>query len=187
MIWPFNRKHATETGAEHYIRDAAMADARAVIEFKHRIWREIFDDLKDAAFFETAEATIGEQVQFWQSRINRGEIIWLAEDLRGNIVGTIHAADTPGDQTTAFADIYGLENLQDIRFFYLSHAAKDTTVGAALMQQAVGERPAIAWLSGDAPVVEMSLRTTGFEPLGEPVEPTTEPWRGVPRQAMVRK
>lgn len=187
MIWPFNHKHATETGAEHYIRDAAIADARAVIEFKHRIWREIYADLKDTAFFETAEATIGEQVKFWQSRIRRGETIWLAEDLRGTIVGTIHATETLSDQTAQFAELYGLANLHDIRFFYVSNAARDTIVGETLIQHAVGERPALAWLSGRTPLVESSLRASGFEPLGEPVEPTTEPWQGVPRHAMVRK
>lgn len=187
MIWPFNRKKTTETGVEFYIRDAAMADARAVIEFKHRIWREMFAELKDAAFFEAAEATIAEQVQFWQSRINRGDKIWLAEDLRERIVGTIHAGTQQSDQTAEFAELYGLEGYVEIRFFYLDDPAAHTTVGQELLTQAVGNKPAVTWLSGAAPLVEANLHQAGFEPLGEPVEPTTEPWQGVPRQAMVRR
>ena len=50
MIWPFKRKDTTETGAEYYIRDAAMADAKAIVMFKHRIWRQIFAELKDETF-----------------------------------------------------------------------------------------------------------------------------------------
>lgn len=187
MIWPFNRKAATETGAEYYIRDAAMADARAIVEFKHRMWRGMYADLKDTAFFDTAEATIGEQVPFWQSRIRRGDTVWLAEDLRGNIVGTIHATATHSETTAEFAELYGLSDVHEIRFLYLSNAAEHTTVGAALIRQAVGEQSAITWLSGDAPLVAASLSATGFDPLGETVEPTTEPWKGVPRQAMVRR
>ncbi|WP_022869900.1 hypothetical protein [Yaniella halotolerans] len=187
MIWPFNRKNTTETGAEHYIRDAAIADARAVVEFKHRLWRDIYADFKDAAFFETAEATIAEQVKFWQSRIRGGETIWLAEDLRGAIVGTIHATESLSDQTAEFAELYGLEQLCEIRFFYLSDAAEDTNVAATLIQHAVGDRPALAWLSGDMPLVDTVLREAGLEPLGKAVHPTTEPWQGVPRQAMVRR
>lgn len=187
MIWPFNRSKTTETGAEFYIRDAAMADAKAIIEFKHRVWRDVFANLKDEAFFTTAEATIGEQVKFWQSRINRGDKLWLAEDLRGRLAGVIHATVTHSDHTQEFADIYGLAGLHEIRFFYLADAAYNTDVGRQLINQAVGDQPAITWALGHAPAVEANLERAGFEPLGEPVEPTTEPWRGVARQAMVRK
>lgn len=187
MIWPFQRDKPTETGAQLYIRDAAMADARAVIEFKHRIWRQIFANVKDAAFFDTAEATIPEQVQFWQSRIDHGDTIWLAEDLRGRIVGVIHAGKRQSDETTEFADIYGLDGYEDIRFFYLDDRAEHSTVGQELIRKAVGDRSAITWLAGEAPLVEANLLQAGFEPLGESVEPTTQPWQGVPRQAMVRR
>lgn len=187
VIWPFNRNKPTETGAEFYIRDAAMADAKAVIQFKHRMWRQMYADLKDDAFFEKAEATIPEQVQFWQSRINHGDKIWLAEDLRERIVGTIHAGTQQSDQTTIFAELYGLKGYAEIRFFYLDDPAAQTTVGQEFLVQAVGNKPAITWLSGTAPLVEANLHQAGFEPLGEPVEPSTEPWQGVPRQAMVRR
>lgn len=187
MIWPFNRKKTTESGAQYYIRDAAVADARAVIEFKHRVWRQMFAHLKDAAFFDTAEATITEQVQFWQSRINRGDTIWLAEDLRDRIVGTIHAGKAHSDQTAEFAELYGLADSEEIRFFYLAEAAENTTIGHELINHAVGDRPTITWLSGEAPLTQASLRAAGFEPVGEPIEPTQQPWQGVPRQAMVRK
>ena len=186
-IWPFKRNNTTETGATHYIRDAAVADARAVVEFKHRLWHQIYADLKDPAFFEAAEATITEQTRFWQSRIRGGATIWLAEDLRGSIVGTIHATQTLSDQTAQFSQVYGLDELQEIRFFYLCDAAQDTNVAATLIQHAVGERSALAWLAGKTPLVGTALRTAGFEPLGEPVDPTDAPWQGVPKQAMVRR
>ena len=187
MIWPFNRKNTTETGAEYYIRDAAMADAKAIVTFKHRIWRQIFAELKDETFFATAEATIDEQVEFWQSRINRGDTVWLAEDLRGRIVGTIHATAKVSDNTAEFLSAHGLEGLEDIRFFYLAEETTNTDVGQQLIHQAVADRPAILWAAGDEPLVEATLYQTGFVPMGQPHQPTTEPWRGVPRQAMVRK
>lgn len=187
MIWPFNRKQTTETGAQYYIRDAAMADAKAIVSFKHRIWRKIFADLKDEEFFATAEATIGEQVQFWQSRISRGDTVWLAEDLRGHIVATTHATTKVSDDTAKFLAAHGLEGLADIRFFYLAEETANTDVGQHLINQAIGDRPAIFWAAGDDPLVEEALRQTGFVPMGQPHQPTTQPWRGVPRQAMVRK
>lgn len=187
MIWPFQRTQTTETGAEFYIRDAAMADAKAVVEFKHRIWRDMYAGLKDADFFDKAEATIDEQVTFWQSRIKRGDTIWLAEDLRGRLVGVIHATAKLSDQTQEFAELYGLADLQEIRFFYLSDAAEATDIGQKLLNVAVSDQAAITWLSGDAPAVEAHLQHAGFESLGEPVNPPDEPWRGVPRQAMVRR
>lgn len=187
MIWPFNRKDTTETGAEYYIRDAAMADAKAIITFKHRIWRQMFAKLKDEAFFATAEATIDEQVEFWQSRINRGATVWLAEDLRGRIVGTVHATEKLSDHTAQFLSVYGVEHLDEIRFFYLADETANTNVGQQLLHQAVGDRPALFWAAGEEPLVEEALRHAGFEPTGQPHQPTTEPWQGVPRQAMVRK
>src|SRR5690625_5378573 len=101
-----------------------MADAKAIVMFKHRIWRQIFAELKDETFFTTAEATIDEQVDFWQSRIDRGYTVWLAEDLRGRIVGTIHATGKLSDQTAEFLYAHGLEELEDIRFFYLAEETR---------------------------------------------------------------
>jgi len=59
VIWPFKRKATTETGAQYYIRDAAVADAKRLVEFKHLRWREMFGHLKPEEFFATAEATTG--------------------------------------------------------------------------------------------------------------------------------
>ena len=187
MIWPFNRKTTTETGAEFYIRDAAVADAKTLVDFKHRIWREIFGRVKDDDFFAQAEATTDEQVKFWQSRIARGDKIWLAENLRDQLVGTIHATPAHSDHTAEFVITHTLGEVHELRYFYLADAAAQTNIGEELISVAVGDRPAIAWLMGNAPLVETSLRQTGFAPLGDPVEPTDMPWRGVPRQAMVRQ
>lgn len=187
MIWPFHRKSTTETGAELYIRDAAVADAKALVDFKHRAWRHMFGLLKDDAFFAKAEATTGEQVKFWQSRISRGDTVWMAEDLRDRLVGTIHATTQHSDQTTALVRQHNLAGSHELRFFYLADTAANTTIGEALIQRAVDDKPAIAWLAGHAPALETSLQRAGFIPLGDPVDPAGEPWRGVPQQAMVRK
>ena len=185
MIWPFNRKTTTETGAEFYIRDAAVADARALVDFKHRAWRAIYGQLKDEAFFTQAEATTDEQVKFWQSRITKGDTVWIAEDLRDRMIGTIHATTKHSEHTAEFVELYSLGEVQEIRYLYLADNA-NVTIGQALIHQAVGENPAIAWVSGNAPVVVHSLHEAGFEELGQPVDPVAEPWRGVVRQAMVR-
>ena len=187
MIWPFNRKTTTETGAEYYIRDAAVADAKALVDFKHRAWRKMFGHLKDDAFFDQAEATTTEQVKFWQSRITRGDKIWMAENLRDQLIGTIHATTKHSEHTAQFVELYSLGDVQEIRFFYLADDAAHTSIGQELIRVAVGDWPAITWLAGKAPLREASLQQAGFEPLGEPVQPPDEPWRGVPRQAMVRK
>lgn len=185
MIWPFKRKTTTETGAEFYIRDAAVADARALVNFKHRAWRAIYGQLKDETFFAQAEATTDEQVKFWQSRITKGDKVWIAEDLRDRMIGTIHATTKHSEHTAEFVELYSLGEVKEIRYFYLANNA-NATIGQALIHQAVGETPAITWVSGDAPLVVQSLRDAGFEELGEPVDPAAEPWHGVVRQAMVR-
>jgi hypothetical protein len=187
VIWPFTRKTTTEAGAEFYIRDAAVADAKALVDFKHRIWRSMFGHLKDDAFFAEAEATTGEQVKFWQSRIGQGDKVWLAEDLRDRIVGTIHATAQHSDHTAEFVEIMALGQLQEIRYFYLADETAQTTIGQELLRVAVGDQPAIGWLMGHEPFVEASFQAAGFEPLGERVEAADGPWRGVPRQAVVRR
>ena len=187
MIWPFNRKTTTETGAEYYIRDAAMADAKTLVDFKHRIWRDMFGHLKDEAFFAQAEATTDEQVKFWQSRISRGDTVWMAEDLRDRLVGTLHATTKHSDHTARFVAAHALGELHELRYFYLTDATAQTNIGTELIRTAIGDQPAITWLMGNAPLVETSLRQAGFEPLGEPVTPSDEPWKGIPRQAMVRQ
>lgn len=187
MIWPFKRKATTETGARYYIRDAAVADAKALVEFKHRVWRDMFGHLKDDTFFAQAEATTENQVAFWQSQMKRGRKVWIAEDLRDRLVGTIHVTAQHSEHTAAFVVAHTLGDVQEIRYFYLADGVADSTLGQELIRVALGDQPAITWLMGKAPLVEASLRQSGFEPLGEPVEPTEEPWHGVPRQAMVRK
>ena len=97
--------------------------------------------------------------------------MWLAEDLRGRIVGTIHATGKLSDQTAEFLYAHGLEELEDIRFFYLAEETTNTTVGQQLINQAVGDRPAILWAAGDEPLVEEALRQTGFIPMGQPHQP----------------
>ena len=186
MIWPFHRKATTETGAKYYIRDAAMADAKRLVDFKHRRWREMFAHLKTEEFFAKAEATTEEQTKFWQSRIAKGDKVWIAEDLHDQFVGTIHATTNYSEHTAEFIELYELGAPHEIRFFYLAEQAAGTTIGQELLRVAVADEPAIAWVMGEAPLVQASLTAAGFEPLGEPVEPSDEPWRGVPRQAMVR-
>lgn len=185
MIWPFKRKTTTETGAQYYLRDAAVADAKALVDFKHRAWRTMYGHLKADEFFAQAEATTDEQVKFWQSRIARGDTVWIAEDLRDRIIGTIHATTKHSEHTAEFLEAHNLGEISELRYFYLAQAA-NVTVGQALIGQAVADHPAITWVSGKAPLVEHSLRAAGFEPLGEPVDPAVEPWHGVVRQAMVR-
>jgi len=90
------------------------------------------------------------------------------------------------DHTAQFIELYGLGEPLELRFFYLTDQAAGTTIGQELLRVAAADNPAIAWVMGDAPLVQASLDAAGFEPLGEPVEEPAEPWRGVPRQAMVR-
>lgn len=183
MSWPFRRKPVTETGAQYYIRNAAVADARTLVNFKHRAWRASYDQLKDEAFFAAAEATTAQQVKFWQSRIARGETIWLAEDLRDRLLGTIHATTHHSDPD--FMAAHNLKDVTELRFFYLTDAAPQT-IGEALIRQAAGDAPALTWRSGTAPRLDASLQAAGFAPLGEPVVPVDGAWAGVSRQAMVR-
>lgn len=187
MIWPFHRKSRTEVGVEYYIRDAAIADAKALVDFKHRMWRSMFGHLKDENFFTQAEATTQEQVKFWQSRISKGDKIWLAEDLRDRIVGTIHATTQYSDHTAEFVQIFSLGDVQEVRYFYLADETAQTTIGKELLRVATQDQPALAWLMGHEPLVEASLGAAGFDPLGEPVEPTDGPWQGIARQAVVRR
>lgn len=187
MIWPFNHKTTTETGAEYYIRDAAIADVKTLVDFKHRIWREMFGHLKDEAFFAQAEATTDEQVKFWQSRISQGDTVWMAEDLRDRLVGTIHATTKHSDHTAEFVTAHAFGEIHELRYFYLADAAAQTNIGTELIRVATRDQPAITWLMGRAPLAEESLRQAGFAPRGEPVKPSDEPWKGVPRQAMVRQ
>lgn len=185
MSWPFYRKPVTETGATYYLRDAAVSDLRTLIDFKHRVWRRTLGHLKDADFFAAAEATSAAQIAYWRSGIARGKQIWLAEDLRDRVVGTIHATAQHSDHTEAFLAEHQLGAVQEIRCCYLGDAAT-ATLARALLDRAVGEQPAITWLMGETPLLAASLREAGFQPWGEPVDPATAPWQGVPRQAMVR-
>lgn len=185
MIWPFNPRHTTETGARFYLRDAAVADTKALVDFKHRVWRDMFQHLKDDAFFAQAEATTPDQITYWQRRIARGATVWIAEDLRDHMVGTIHPTTTYSAHTATLISDHDLGEPHELRYFYLS-ADATINVGGALVAQAVGDNPAVTWVSGEVPLVEAALREAGFVPLGDPVDPLQAPWQGVLQQAMVR-
>lgn len=185
MIWPFKRKATTETGAEFYIRDAAVADVRALVDFKHRAWRGMYAGIKDEAFFQQAEATTAEQVAFWKKQVERGASVWIAEDLSDRMLGTIHATTTHSPSTADLIAAHGLGDIQELRYFYLVPTAP-AELGAALIRQVAGDDPAVTWVSCNAPQVTASLELAGFQPLGDPVELTEPPWQGTRQQAMVR-
>src|SRR5699024_11597491 len=95
-----------------------------------------------------AEATNEEQTKFWQSRIAKGDKVWIAEDLHDQFVGTIHATTNYSEHTAEFIYFFELGTAYEIRFFYLAEQAADTTIGQELLRVAVADEPAIAWVMG---------------------------------------
>lgn len=181
--WPFRRrteKDRTETGARFYIRTAALADVRPVMELKNRVWRDAYGPFRPPEFFDRVDAALDETVQYWQKRVSKSEKLFLAEDLRGNVVGTSYAS-APVEQTLAVAADAQLE----LRILYVAPEVQGNGLGAQLMAAAVGDtEPVALWVLGENQSAIDFYAAHGFSAVAE--VPGEGPWEGLTEKCMVR-
>ncbi|WBL19579.1 GNAT family N-acetyltransferase [Citricoccus sp. NR2] len=184
--------------SRYYVRAADPADLPAVLAMKLASWREAYGELRDAEFFDRAEATLEQQVEHWAGLQHRGTGIWLAEDLTDRVVGM--ASLDPGE--TGELGEPGAPGPAQLTTLYVLAEAQGTGVADALLRAALNHAapsltpdPAIP----DPPLPDVVLTVLennpraiafytrhGFEQVGEPIE-MTGPWAGLREIRMVRR
>lgn len=166
-------------------------------------WREAYGELRDAEFFDRAEATLEQQVEHWAGLQHRGTGIWLAEDLTDRVVGM--ASLDPGE--TGELGESGAPGPAQLTTLYVLAEAQGTGVADALMRAAlnhaapnhVAPNHAAPSLTPDPALPDVVLTVLennpraiafytrhGFEQVGEPTE-MTGPWAGLREIRMVRR
>lgn len=178
--------------SQFYVRDAAEADVRDVVEMKLASWRETYAEVRDEEFFAAAEATLDDQVAFWQKQRRRGTGIWLAEDLDDQVVGVASAGGLQQRTLEKEAEHGELPNIQ-LHTLYVLNRAQGTGVADTLLARALGEEAdesqpvdAVLWVVEHNRRAIAFYRRHGFREVGEPVE-MTGPWAGLREQLMVRR
>lgn len=169
------------TEHSYYVRDAAQADLPAVLTMKAASWRESYGHLRDAEFFERAEATLDRQIEHWRGIVGRGTTVWMAEDRRGNCVGMACAAPARPERMRGRTDLPELE----LTSLYVLASAQGTGVADALMDRALGKAPAFLWVLAENPRARSFYRRHGFHDDVAPVA-MDGPWEGLQEQLMVR-
>jgi GNAT superfamily N-acetyltransferase len=170
-------------GTRYYVRDAAPADLEAVLAMKAASWREAYGQVRDEAFFATAEATLDRQVEIWRQFLAGGRTLWMAEDTRGRCVGT--AAAGPVIHRPASTGVGGLPELQ-LYSLYVLASAQGGGVADALLERAIGADPCLLWVLAGNERARAFYRRHGFAAVGAPV-PMEGPWSGLDEQMMVRR
>jgi ribosomal protein S18 acetylase RimI-like enzyme len=145
-------------GMPYEVRAATIEDAMPLGAMHVAAWREAyFPHILSEASFEvvTPEARGQRYVELLTA--NTGTI-WLAVS-GGEIIG--HSAAVPSEP--------GAPRDLELTSIYVLAKAYGTGVGQALLEAALGDRPACLWVAAENPRALAFYRRNGFEAVGEPV------------------
>lgn len=134
------------------IRPAVVADAATIAGIQVTGWRETYAQLLSPGFL----AALRPRTEMFRAGIERGAHVVVAE-LDGELVGYAFAG--PAAEADAPRD-WALWHL------YQYARVHGSGTGQALLDAAVGDRPAVLWVAEDNPRAQAFYRRNGFEPDG---------------------
>ncbi len=135
-------------------------------------WREAYADLLPSEFLAAMDPD--EQSDYWRAAADRLADFWVAER-DGDVVG-FAVAGRPRDEHPPRHLELGL--------LYLLRTEYGSGAGQALLEAALGDRPASLWVAEGNPRAVAFYRRNGFEPDGS--RQVEEQWGGMVSIRMVR-
>ena len=115
--------------ADVTIRRAGPADAEALSELHVDCWDDAYTGLIPQEILAERRMRIRERIDGWRAALERGDVVWLAEQ-DGDLIGFSGAAA---------ADDAEFAGLLELRVLYVRAAWWGTTVGHQLFRRAVGD------------------------------------------------
>ena len=178
------------------VRPAVPADAASIIRVRHQGWQETYGHLLAPEFLASMAADIEPRARRVAGRIAattaEGRTAdWVAFDDRNRMIGFAaagparpeHPMSAPGqrapdpDQPLPEEELYAL---------YLLARAQGGGAGQALLDEALGGRPAVLWVLEDNPRARAFYARNGFRPDGAALAQGPE-WQGARQIRMVRR
>jgi GNAT superfamily N-acetyltransferase len=154
------------------IRPARVSDAEAISAIRVQSWRETYVGLLSAEFLGTLDAEA--QVPRWRDQIAGGRNILVAEvdgETRGfAIAGPAREANPPRDL--------------ELQVIYQLATEHGSGSGQALLDAAIGDRPAVLWVAEQNPRAQAFYRRNGFAADG--TRKVVEEWDNLVEIRMVR-
>lgn len=142
---------------EFTLRQATLPDADELGRVHIACWREAYPHLLSEASFQVA--TPEWRASRWRRVLpedpgpRNGHVNWLAE-VGGTLVGFSSAG--PAEETPL-----------QLHALYVLARYHGTGIGQALLERALGDRPAQLWVAEENPRARAFYRRNGFEPTGE--------------------
>lgn len=137
------------------VRRATAADADAIARVHTTSWRETYGRLVEDVDTDPWFA-LGPRTTMWHALLAEGTDAVVAVGA-GDVVG--FAATTPTAEPDAVRP-------EELTMLYVLAAAHGTGVGQALLDAALGGRPASLWVAADNPRAHAFYRRNGFTPDG---------------------
>jgi GNAT superfamily N-acetyltransferase len=135
------------------VRPAVPEDAERIVDIRNTGWREAYAHLLSAEFL----ANLSANADGIRRGIERPDRTIVVAELDGEVVG--YALAAPADEEDAPRDWY-------LPQIYQYSRAHGSGTGQALLDAALGDRPAYLWTAEDNPRAIAFYRRNGFVPDG---------------------
>ena len=132
------------------VRPAVLTDARGIAEVHLQAWRETYSRLLPEGALD--EWSVERSATRWGETISGGHAVWVAER-GGAMVGWASAGNDRGADAPREWELNGI---------YVLASEYGTGAGQALLDAAVGDRPAFLWVTADNPRAHAFYRRNCF-------------------------
>jgi GNAT superfamily N-acetyltransferase len=155
------------------VRPAVPDDADTIVDIRNTSWREAYAHLLSPEFL----ANLLDDTERFRDGIARAvRSVTVVAELDGEVVGYAYAGPRPDDEDVP----------RDWGLFHIYQHARvyGSGTGQALLDAAVGDRPAYLWTAEDNPRALAFYRRNGFTPDG--TRKTITEWENMAAIRMVR-
>ena len=154
------------------VRPATVEDADGIGAVHLASWRETYGGLLSPAFFAAREESRFQAN--WRRVLDGGPDVVVAE-AGGRVVGFASTGPSRDEPPVRPLELYSI---------YLRAAQHGSGLGQALLDAAVGDRPASLWVAEENPRAIAFYRRNGFAPDG--ARQVLEAWEGLAEVRLVR-
>jgi GNAT superfamily N-acetyltransferase len=156
---------------DYRVREAAVADARAIAVFQTTCWREAYRNLVPQDYLN--RVGVDEREQRWRHRLLSAERAVALAELDSAVVGVVSWGQTDVSDTPSL----------EVMSLYVAAAHRGTGLAAHLLHRAIGDSAAHLWVFRDNPRAQAFYLKQGFRPDGHTkIDDDT----GLPEQRLVR-
>jgi len=141
------------------IRPAVPSDAEAIARVHVQAWNETYPHILSAELL--ASVTVEDRTRRWQRILRQAEGQQFVAEAGGIIVGFVGTGPARDDDAPCPLELYSI---------YLLASHHGSGAGQALLDAAIGERPAYLWVAAENLRAQAFYRRNGFTADGSRIE-----------------